>query len=116
MRPTLLGIIIGFLLSAVNIAAGIAVARRAQHLPVNRATTLVLTAMALRLLAMVALIVVVLTTLEVDRLAFALTLMVSFFVMVLVEAFFLHTHHEKSKTPLVRRRRYRRARVPFTVW
>ncbi|KXB98582.1 MAG: hypothetical protein AA908_04165 [Chlorobi bacterium NICIL-2] len=114
--PVLLGIVMGFLLSAVNVAAGLAVARRAQRLPVNRATTLVLTAMALRLLAMVVLIVVVLTTFEVNRLAFALTLMVSFFVMVLVEAFFLHARHEKSKTPLLRRRRYRRARVPFTVW
>lgn len=86
--PVLLGIVMGFLLSAVNVAAGLAVARRAQRLPVNQATTLVLTAMALRLLAMVVLIVVVLTTFEVNRLAFALTLMVSFFVMVLVEAFF----------------------------
>ncbi|GIV56568.1 MAG: hypothetical protein KatS3mg040_1336 [Candidatus Kapaibacterium sp.] len=114
--PVLLGIVMGFLLSAVNVAAGLAVARRAQRLPVNQATTLVLTAMALRLFAMVVLIVVVLTTFEVNRLAFALTLMVSFFVMVLMEAFFLHARHEKSKTPLLRRRRYRRARVPFTVW
>jgi putative effector of murein hydrolase LrgA (UPF0299 family) len=116
LSPTVLGIAVGLLLSVLNVSAGYLVARRAQRLPVNRAIVLVLTAMAVRLIGMVVLIVTVLSTLEVNQLAFALTLMVSFFVMVLVEAFFLHVHHERAKYPLVRRRHYRRARIPFTVW
>jgi hypothetical protein len=116
LTRTLVSIAAGFVLSAANIAAGVLVARRAQRLPVNRATALVLTAMAIRLVVMVVLIGAVVTLLEVNRLAFALTLMISFFVMVLLEAFFLHVRHERAKVPLVRRRRYRRPRVPFTIW
>lgn len=112
----LLSILAGLLLSAANIAAGLLVARRAQRLPVNRATTLVLTAMAIRLVVMVLLIGVAVVQFNVHKLVFALTLMLSFFVMVLLEAFFLHARHEKAKTPFVRRRRYRRPRVPFTLW
>ena len=115
LSPTVLGIAVGLLLSVLNVSAGYLVARRAQRLPVNRAIVLVLTAMAVRLIGMVVLIVTVLSTLEVNQLAFALTLMVSFFVMVLVEAFFLHVYHERAKSSLVRRRHYRRARIPFTV-
>ncbi len=110
-----MSIVLGFVLSAANITAGLLVARRAQRLPVNRATALVLTAMGVRLVVMVVLIGAVVSLVDVNRLAFALTLMISFFVMVLVEAFFLHARHEKAKTPLIRRR-YRRPRVPFTVW
>ncbi|MCX7929295.1 MAG: hypothetical protein N2663_01025 [Chlorobi bacterium] len=107
---------VGILLSLANIAAGLLVARRAQHLPVNRATSLVLTAMALRLVMMVIIIAAVVTIFDLHKLALALALMVSFFVMVIVEAFFLHARHENAKTPLRRRRRYRRQRVPFTTW
>jgi len=116
LSRTLVSIGAGFLLSAANILAGLLVARRAQRLPVNRATAMVLTAMAVRLVVMVIAIGATVSLLEVNRLAFALTLMISFFVMVIAEAFFLHTRHERAKTPLVRRRRYRRARIPFTVW
>ncbi len=107
---------VGILLSAANIAAGLLVARRAQRLPVNRATALVLTAMTIRLVAMVVLIAVAVTLFDLHKLALALALMISFFVMVVLEAFFLHVRHEKAKAPLVKRRRYRRPRVPFTVW
>jgi hypothetical protein len=99
LSPTALGIAVGLLLSVLNVSAGYLVARRAQRLPVNRAIVLVLTAMAVRLIGMVVLIVTVLSTLEVNQLAFALTLMVSFFVMVLVEAFFFCTSITKELSP-----------------
>ncbi|MCS6999864.1 MAG: hypothetical protein RML15_02770 [Bacteroidota bacterium] len=112
----LIGIVAGFVLSAANIGAGLLVARRAQQLPVNKATTLVLSAMAVRLIVMVVLIGTLVSTVELNKVAFALTLMFSFFAMVVLEAFFLHAQHEKAKVPLVRRHHYRRPRVPFTVW
>lgn len=86
----------GLLLSAANIAAGLLVAHRAQRLPINRATTLVLTAMALRLVVMVLLIGLVVVQFNVHKLAFALTLMISFFVMVILEAFFFAHTSRKS--------------------
>lgn len=109
-----LAVVVGLALSGASIVAGLLVARRAQRLPVNRATSLVLTAMAVRLVVMVVLIGLAVTYLDIDRLAFALTLMTSFFVMVVLEAFFLHARHERTKAPLVRRRHYRRS-IPFTL-
>lgn len=107
LSPVLEGVIAGLAISGANTVAGVIMAKRSASRPVKDAMSFILAGMAVRLLIMTILVWLCISVAGFHQLAFALSVMISFFLMLMTEGFFFHTSHERNKKPIVRRKRVR---------
>jgi uncharacterized membrane protein len=97
----------GILLSGLNTLVGVIIANRSADKPVRDAISMILGGMTVRFFVMGLFVWLALAVLHLHRLGFALALMISFFVFLLIEGFFFHTSYERNKKPIVRKKRTR---------
>ena len=105
MSPELEGVLAGVALSGLNTAAGVAIAKRSAKMPLKNAMSLVIGGMMVRLAIMVVLMWICFAVLDFHRTYFTLSLMISFFVLLMVETFFFHAKAKGSEKPIIRRKR-----------
>jgi uncharacterized membrane protein YraQ (UPF0718 family) len=94
-------------LAGLNGAAGIIMARRSMRMELKPAMSFLLGGMAARLGVTIILVWICLAVLELHQAALALSLMIAFFILIMVEGFFFHTQCERNKKPIVRKRKRR---------
>lgn len=104
LPPVWEGIIAGVLLSVSNTLVGILVANKTKDLPVKKVISAVLGGMTIRLFAMMILVWYCIAVAGLHKLGFALSLVISFFILLMTEIFFFHTTHEQRQ-PKIRGKR-----------
>ncbi|MBL7975112.1 MAG: hypothetical protein JNJ85_09375 [Candidatus Kapabacteria bacterium] len=107
LSPELEGVITGLSVSAANTAVGVWIAKYSMTKPVKQTVSIILGGMTARLFAMAIVVWICIAVVEIHQLSFALSLMISFFLMLMIETFFFHRSHERNKTPYVRKKRVR---------
>jgi hypothetical protein len=103
--PELVGVAVGIAFSGANTLIGVGIARWTATRPMKEALSFVIGGMMLRLLLMAILTWIALTFWRLHTASFTLSLMISFFLMLMVETFFFHTTTKQSSRPIIKKRR-----------
>jgi uncharacterized protein YacL len=103
--PQLIGAAVGITFSGVNTLIGVGIARWTSKRPMKEALTFVIGGMMARLLLTAILTWIALTYWQLHTASFTLSLMISFFLMLMVETFFFHTTTKRQAKPFVRKRK-----------
>ena len=104
LPPEVEGVLAGIMLSGMNTAAGVIIARRSSKMPVKNAMSLIIAGMFVRLFVMVILMWICLAVLEFHKTYFTLSLMIGFFALLMIETFFFHTNAKRNEKPIIRRK------------
>ena len=103
--PEILGSAVGIAFSGVNTLIGVGIAKWTSKKPIKEALTFVIGGMLFRLLLTAVLTWIALSYWQLHTATFTLSLMISFFLMLMVETFFFHTTTKQKAKPFVRKRR-----------
>ncbi|MFM7775357.1 MAG: hypothetical protein ACKOBV_04600 [Candidatus Kapaibacterium sp.] len=102
--PELVGAAVGIAFSGASTLIGVGIARWTSKRPMKEALSYVIGGMMVRLFLMAILTWIALTYWQLHTAAFTLSLMISFFLMLMVETFFFHTTTKRSSGTVVRKR------------
>ncbi len=109
IAPEIIGVAAGITISSLNAVAGIAIARRSAQKSLKDALTLVIAGMFVRLFVVAIITWICLAVYNLNAAYFTLSLMISFFLLLMIETFFFHTKTKQEPKPYLRRPKRRRA-------